>query len=148
MDGDSLFQLFMRLRGRINLNREPARLPLPGSVLLPDMGVAAARSGDFFAALSGSDRRVRFPPRRGRHLALLPWQARAGRLRPAGRGSAQRARRRGRGSDAARAAREPPNRGEGYWIMTMGIAHAYPATAKLYSWQRSSALTPGETRCA
>jgi hypothetical protein len=47
--------------------------------------------------------------------------------------------------NAARRAPEPPElRSDGYWMLTMGIAHAYPAAAKLYSWQRSLMLTPGE----
>jgi len=146
VDGESLFALLMRLRGRANLNREPARLPLPGSVLLPDMGVAAVRSGDFFVALTGGDRRGAFSHRDAGDIALyyrgrpvlvdcgLP-DAEAHNV-PAIEGMEQ---------NPARRAPEPPElRSDGYWMLTMGIAHAYPAAAKLYSWQRSLMLTPGE----
>ena len=146
VDGESLFMLLMRLRGRNNLNREPSRLPLPGSVLLPDMGVAVARSGDFFVALTGGDRRGAFSHRDAGDIALyyrgkpvlvdcgLPG-AEAHNV-PAIEGVEQ---------NATRRAPEPPElRGDGYWMLTMGIAHAYPAAAKLLSWQRSLMLTPGE----
>jgi hypothetical protein len=146
VDGDSLFALLMRLRSRTNLNRESARLPLPGSVLLPDMGVAAARSGDFFVALTGGDRRGAFSHRDAGDIALyyrgqpvlvdcgLPG-AEAHNV-PAIEGVEQ---------NAARRAPEPPElQGDGYRMLTTGIAHAYPAAAKLYNWQRSLMLTPGE----
>jgi hypothetical protein len=136
----------MHLRGRINLMREPARLPLPGSVLLPDMGVTIARAGDFFVALTGGDRKGSFSHRdagdllmyyRGKPVLVdcgLPG-AEAHNV-PAIEGVEQ---------NAARRAPEPPElRDDGYWMLTMGIAHAYPAAAKLYSWQRSLILTPGE----
>ncbi len=148
MEGYSLFTQLMHLRGRINLMREPARLPLPGSVLLPDMGVAIARAGDFFVALTGGDRKGSFSHRdagdllmyyRGRPVLVdcgLPG-ADAHNV-PAIEGVEQ---------NAARRAPEPPElRDDGYWMLTMGIAHAYPAAAKLYSWQRSLILTPGENQ--
>jgi hypothetical protein len=148
VDGDSLFTLLMRLRGRSNLNREPARLPLPGSVLLPDMGVAAARSGDFFVALTGGDRRGAFSHRDAGDIALYyrgkPVLVDCGLAGaeahnvPAIEGVEQ---------NAVRRAPEPPElQGDGYRMLTAGIAHAYPAAAKLYSWQRSLMMTPGENQ--
>jgi hypothetical protein len=145
VEGDSLFTQLMYLRGRANLNREPARLPLPTSVLLPDMGVAIARSGDFFAALTGGDRRSAFSHKdagdvlvyyRGAPILVDSGLPDAGDHNvPAVEGVEQ---------NAARRAPEPPElRGDGYWMLTMGIAHAYPAAARLYSWQRSLMLTPG-----
>ncbi len=145
-EGEGLFTLLMHLRGRAALLREPARLPLPGSVLLPDMGVAIARGGDFFVALTGGDRRGAFSHRDAGDLTLyhrgqpvlvdcgLP-DANAHSV-PALEGVEQ---------TGARRAPEPPElRSDGYFMLTLGIAYAYPPAAKLFSWQRSLILTPGE----
>jgi len=145
-EGDSLFTRLMHLRSRSNLNREPARLPLPGSVLLPDMGVTIARSGDFFVALTGGDRRNAFSHRDAGDI-LVYYQGRPV-LVDAGLPGAEAHNVpavEGVEQSAARRAPEPPElRSDGYWMLTMGIAHAYPAAARLYSWQRSLMLSPGE----
>ena len=145
-EGDGLFTLFMHLRGRAALVREPARLPLPGSVLLPDMGVAIARSGDFFVALTGGDRRGAFSHRDAGDLTLYyrgqPVLVDCG-LPDAGDHSVPSIE--GVEQTGARRAPEPPElRDDGYWMLTLGIAYAYPPAAKLLSWQRSLILTPGE----
>lgn len=144
---NGLFSLLMHLRSHANFLREPARVTLPGSVLLPDMGVAMARSGDFFAALTGGDRRGASPHRdtgdislyyRGNPILIdcgLPG-ADAHNV-PAIEGVEQ---------SGARRAPEPPElASDGYDMLTMGIAYAYPPAAKLYAWQRSLILPTGDS---
>ncbi len=145
-ENSPLFAQITYLRGRANLLREPARLTLPGSALLPDMGAAIARSGDFFVALTGGDRRGAFSHKDAGDIALYyrgkPVLVDCGlpgadmHNVPAVEGVEQ---------SGARRPPEPPElRDDGYWMLTMGIGHAYPAAAKLYSWQRSLILSPGE----
>ncbi len=139
---DGLFTAFAHLRGREKLLREPARLSMPGSALMPDMGVALARAGDFFVALTDGPS----PHRDAGDVSLFyrgePVIAASGlpgadtHSVPAVEGVEQ---------SGARRAPEPPEvRYDGYFMITAGIAHAYPPAARLYSWQRSLMLLPGE----
>jgi len=137
-----LFTAFAHLRGRDKLLREPARLSMPGSALVPDMGVALARSGDFFVALTdgpsphldAGDVSLYY---RGEPVIAAPGLPGAdAHSVPAVEGVEQ---------TGARRAPEPPEvRCDGYFLITAGIAHAYPPEAKLYNWQRSLMLQPGE----
>ncbi len=141
-----LFSKYAILRGRADFLKESARVTLPGSALLPDMGVALARAGDFFAALTGGGTRTASSNRGVGDITLfyknapilidcgLP-DADAHSV-PAIEGVEQA---------GARRAPEPPELQNGVFrMLTMGIAHAYPAAAKLQSWQRSLMLSPGE----
>ena len=141
-----LFAQFAHLRERADFLRESARVTLPSSALLPDMGVALARAGDFFAALTGGGRLSASGHRDAGDITLyykntsvlvncgLP-DACAHSV-PAIEGVEQ---------TTARRAPEPPElQNSGFRMLTMGIAHAYPPAARLQSWQRSLMLTPGE----
>lgn len=137
-----LFTAFAHLRARDKFLRESARLSLPGSALLPDAGVALARAGDFFVALTdgpsphldAGDVSIYY---RGEPVIAAPGLTGAdAHSVPAVEGVEQ---------TGARRAPEPPEvRYDGYFLITAGIAHAYPPAASLYSWQRSLMLLPGE----
>lgn len=144
--GDTLFAQIAHLRARADLLAEPARQPLPSSILLPDTLIATARTEDFFVALSGGDGRGAFSHRDAGDITLFyrgqPILIDAGlpgadvHNVPSIEGIEQ--------SGARHAPGPPEVRYDGYWLMMMNIAHAYPAAARLYSWQRSLILSPAD----
>lgn len=144
--GDGLFTQLNHLRARASLLREPARAPLPNSILLPETGVVTARAGGFFAALSGGDGRGAFSHRDVGDISLYyegrPVLIDCG-LPGADAHSVPSIE--GVEQTGARRAPEPPElRYDGYWLLTMDIAHAYPPAARLSAWQRSLILSPAD----